>query len=232
MKKLLLLGVLPALFIMLSSCGSNKSTTVKNVKLDNQIDSVSYALGVNVASWAKPNGLEDLNMDAFVDGFISVLEDKDVKITNDEAMPIIQTYMMMAQERKADENLVKGQEFLAKNREKSGITTTESGLQYEVMKEGTGPQPTEASTVTVHYHGTLMDGTIFDSSVDRGEPATFPLGNVIPGWTEGLQYMKVGSKFKFYIPSELAYGPNPRPGGPIGPNEMLIFEVELLTVEN
>jgi len=231
MKKTILGFFLPAIVIMFASCSSSDITGSKKVKLEASIDSVSYALGVNVASWAKPNGLTELNMDAFVYGFVSVLNDEDLKITNEEAQPIIQAYMMKAAELKGVENLEKGLKFLEENGKKAGIITTESGLQYEVMKEGTGPQPADTSMVTVHYHGTLIDGSVFDSSVDRGEPATFPLNGVISGWTEGLQYMKVGAKYKFYIPSELAYGANPRPGGPIGPNEVLIFEVELLGIE-
>lgn len=121
-----------------------------------------------------------------------------------------------------------GIEFLEKNKKRKEVKTTESGLQYEILKEGNGPKPSVSSVVKVHYTGTLIDGTKFDSSVDRGEPIEFSLNQVIAGWTEGLQLMPIGSKFKFYIPSELAYGDNPRPGGPIKPGSTLIFDVELL----
>ena len=124
-----------------------------------------------------------------------------------------------------------GEEFLAENAKKEGVITTESGLQYIIMKEGTGKKPTETSNVTVHYHGTTPDGTVFDSSVERGEPATFNLNQVIKGWTEGVALMKEGAKYKFFIPQELAYGANPRPGGPIKPYMPLIFEVELISIQ-
>jgi FKBP-type peptidyl-prolyl cis-trans isomerase len=132
--------------------------------------------------------------------------------------------------KKGDENMKKGQEFLAQNGKKAGVKTTASGLQYEVIKEGTGKQPTAENTVTVHYTGTLINGKKFDSSVDRGEPATFPLKGVIAGWTEGLQLMKIGAKYRFYIPSNLGYGERGA-GADIGPNETLIFDVELIDVK-
>lgn len=128
----------------------------------------------------------------------------------------------------AMEALQRGREFLATNAKREGVTTTASGLQYEVITMGTGDQPSATSTVTVHYEGTLTDGTVFDSSISRGQPATFPLNRVIRGWTEGLQLMPIGSKFRFYIPSELAYGAGGQ--GPIGPNEVLVFVVELISI--
>jgi FKBP-type peptidyl-prolyl cis-trans isomerase FkpA len=124
----------------------------------------------------------------------------------------------------------KGEDFLKENAKKEGVKTTASGLQYKVLKEGEGKSPTATDTVTVHYRGTLLDGTEFDSSYKRGEPAEFPLNRVIKGWTEGVQLMKEGSKFQFFIPSGLAYGERGTPGGPIGPNETLVFEIELLKV--
>lgn len=130
----------------------------------------------------------------------------------------------------AEENLTKGQAFLSENSQREGVQVTESGLQYEVIEEGSGVSPSETDTVVVHYHGTLIDGTVFDSSVDRGEPATFAVNRVIEGWTEGLQLMKPGAKYKFYIPSELAYGPQQR-SEEIKANSTLIFEVELLEIK-
>ncbi|MDB4121425.1 FKBP-type peptidyl-prolyl cis-trans isomerase, partial [bacterium] len=130
----------------------------------------------------------------------------------------------------AAENKEAGEKFLAENKTKEGVQTTASGLQYSVLKEGTGEKPTTASKVKVHYHGTLIDGTVFDSSVDKGEPAEFGVTQVIKGWTEGLQLMNVGAKYKFFVPSSLAYGANPRPGGVIKPNATLIFDVELLEI--
>lgn len=128
-------------------------------------------------------------------------------------------------------NAKAGQDFLAENAKRDSVKVTPSGLQYEVLQEGTGAKPTATSTVKVNYEGKLIDGTVFDSSYERGEPISFPLNRVIPGWTEGLQLMSVGSKYRFYIPSELAYGEQGTPGGPIGPNCALIFEVELLGIE-
>lgn len=129
---------------------------------------------------------------------------------------------------KASANLKTGEEFLAKNKERSEVTTTQSGLQYEVLTEGTGEKPTARNSVTCHYHGTLIDGTVFDSSVQRGQPATFPLSAVIKGWTEGLQYMTTGSKYRFYIHPDLGYGDR-QVSAQIGPNSTLIFDVELIS---
>lgn len=130
----------------------------------------------------------------------------------------------------AQQNLKEGQEFLAENAKRPEVKTTETGLQYEVLQEGNGPKPTAADAVEVHYEGRLIDGTVFDSSYERGETITFPLNRVIPGWTEGLQLMPVGSKYRLYIPSNLGYGPQGTPGGPIGPNATLIFDVELISI--
>jgi FKBP-type peptidyl-prolyl cis-trans isomerase FkpA len=131
----------------------------------------------------------------------------------------------------ADPNSEKGEAFLKENSTKEGVKTTASGLQYKVLKEGTGKSPKATDTVEVHYKGTLLDGTEFDSSIKRGQPATFPLNRVIPGWTEGVQLMKEGAKYQFTIPSKLAYGERGTPGGPIPPNSTLIFEVELLSIK-
>ncbi|RMG10007.1 MAG: FKBP-type peptidyl-prolyl cis-trans isomerase, partial [Planctomycetota bacterium] len=163
---------------------------------------VSYALGYRIAVAFG----EEVDLEVFRRGFADGLAKKDAALSQAEMMQSLQQFQRQRGERLAAENLEKGRAFLAANKEKEGVHTTPSGLQYKVLKEGTGPSPTATDRVTVHYHGTLIDGTVFDSSVERGKPATFPLNGVIRGWTEGLQLMKVGGKTIFYLPAELAYG--------------------------
>jgi FKBP-type peptidyl-prolyl cis-trans isomerase len=206
----------------------------KDVKLNNNVDSVSYAIGFlvgnnNVKNLSKVPGGKDLDIKIMSAAFEAASMEGDVKMTEEEANQMLQTYFQEAGKKQAQVNLEEGNAFLEKNGAREGVTTTESGLQYEVITEGTGPKPTATDKVRVHYHGTLIDGTVFDSSVDRGEPATFGVGQVIKGWTEALQLMPVGSKWKVYIPAELAYGERGA-GGDIGPNQALIFEVELLEI--
>jgi len=158
-----------------------------------------------------------------------VIEGKDLKIDPQTANANLQTYMQGKAERAGAENKTKGEAFLAENGKRAEVKTLESGLQYEVITEGTGAKPAATDKVTVHYHGTLIDGTVFDSSVDRGQPASFPVNGVIPGWVEALQLMPTGSKWKLFIPSDLAYGPRGA-GGDIGPNATLVFDVELISI--
>ncbi len=234
--KFILVALVGVFFI--TACNSQKETASnKKVDLSTEVDSVSYALGFNVASQVKSQGFSELNYDAVAKALMDVYESGDLLISEMECGQVLQEFSQKAYQRQMEEmqagsedNLKEGQEFLAKNKTKPGIKVTESGIQYEVIKEGTGPKPKATDVVNVHYHGTLIDGTVFDSSVERGEPIEFGLNQVIPGWTEGVQLMPVGSKYKFYIPSELAYGANPRPGGPIGPNMALIFEIELFDI--
>ena len=198
-------------------------------------DKVSYFYGADVAKSFRDNGV-DINLEIFLQGLKDTIEKKPAKYTDAEleaAMTAFAQQMMAKQAAVAAEaggkNVEEGAKYLADNGKKEGVTTTASGLQYEVLKKGDGAQPQATDTVTVHYTGTLLSGKVFDSSVKRGEPATFPLNQVIPGWTEGVQLMNVGSKFKFTIPSKLAYAE--RGAGPdIGPNSTLIFEVELLSI--
>ncbi len=216
----------------LASCQTGNRS---NPTLTNELDSTSYALGViigesNKMQMAQVPGADDLNKDILVAAFEKQLKgDSSVVITPQEAQNILQNYFQSVASKEADANSKAGEEFLAENGKRSEVTTTESGLQYEVLVEGTGEKPTLESTVLCHYHGTLIDGTVFDSSVDRGEPIDFPVKGVIRGWTEALQLMPVGSKWKLYIPSELAYGSQGTQGA-IGPNATLIFEVELLEI--
>lgn len=220
--------------LLVVSC--NKTGATKK-PLKTELDSVSYAIGMDVARNVKTS-FDDFDNELFIQGFTNFSDSTDILLEQADAQKVVQAYFQKKQQEKAAErqaagqkNKEEGEAFLAENKAKDGVQTTESGLQYIVLKEGTGAQPTTASKVKVHYHGTLLDGTVFDSSVDRGEPAEFGVTQVIKGWTEGLQLMKEGAKYKFFVPQELAYGANPRPGGAIQPYATLIFDVELLEVK-
>jgi FKBP-type peptidyl-prolyl cis-trans isomerase FklB len=205
-----------------------KSETPKEVVLNNEIDSVSYSLGVNIGENVNTQ-FKDIKIENFLSGMKEVINGKEPKINNDQALMIIQNYFAKKQSAMSEEKIDEGRTFLEENGKKEGVTTLESGLQYTVITEGTGPKPKLEDNVTTHYHGTLIDGTVFDSSVDRGEPASFPVGGVIKGWTEALQLMSVGSKWKLFVPYDLAYGERGA-GQQIGPYSTLIFEVELLSI--
>ncbi|MCR9173076.1 MAG: FKBP-type peptidyl-prolyl cis-trans isomerase [bacterium] len=182
-----------------------------------------------------------INLDKLEAGFIDGVNEKASRVSDDAFQGMKESInaeadRLQAAKAEKDAELYKGnkeagEKFLAENAKKPGVKVTESGLQYEVLKAGSGPKPSATSRVTVHYHGTTIDGAVFDSSVDRGEPATFGVNQVIKGWTEALQLMPKGAKYKLYIPQELAYGATPQPGGPIEPYEALIFEVELLEIQ-
>ena len=214
--------------IILSSC----ETGIKpNVNLQSDLDTISYVIGADIAISLKNAGVEEINYDAFFNGLTDVFEENDLKIEEEKLRPYINKYLTDLRTQKSEKTLEEGRAFLEENKKKDGIITTESGLQYEIITEGTGKSPSDTDIVNCHYHGTLIDGTVFDSSVEKGEAIEFALNRVISGWTEGLQLMKEGSKFRFYIPTELAYGQNPRRGGPVEPNMALIFEVELFEVK-
>ena len=198
-------------------------------KLKTEIDSVSYCIGVNIGENLK-NQISDIDIKDFMNGISDVLSDKsEPKISNAEAQKILQEYFSKQQELKSKKAKEEGENFLAENSKKKGVTTLESGLQYEIITNGEGAKPTLNDQVTTHYHGTLIDGTVFDSSVERGQPATFPVSGVIKGWTEALQLMSVGSKWRLYVPYDLAYGERGA-GANIGPFTTLIFEVELISI--
>jgi FKBP-type peptidyl-prolyl cis-trans isomerase FklB len=207
----------------------NKKVMEQTFTLKNQLDTVSYALGANIAENLKQQGFENLSIEAFAQAFKDVADKKQLLVTADQARTILNEYFTQLQQEKANKNSVAGQKFLEENKKRPEVVTLPSGLQYEILKEGDGPTPKATDRVTTHYHGTLIDGTVFDSSVERGQPATFPVNGVIQGWVEALQLMKVGSKWKLYIPSNLAYGERGA-GDSIGPNTTLIFEVELLSI--
>tara|TARA_Y100000385_G_C12982835_1_gene589229 strand:+ start:232 stop:912 length:681 start_codon:yes stop_codon:yes gene_type:complete len=212
--------------MILSSCSNN--TTDKTP--ETEMEKVSYSLGINVATGVKAQGLDTIDANAVAKAFNDVFEGNDLDISEEESMKILQDYFGKLQAAKQAKSSEVGSAYLTKNATKEGVITTESGLQYEVLTTGNGSKkPTTADQVTVHYHGMLTDGTVFDSSVDRGEPAQFGVTQVIPGWIEALQLMSVGDKWKLTIPSELAYGDRGA-GGLIGPGATLVFEVELLGI--
>jgi FKBP-type peptidyl-prolyl cis-trans isomerase FklB len=194
------------------------------------MDKISYALGMNIAQSLNTSGLEKLEYDDFLKGLKSVLEEEIPVMGMDEANQLLQKHFKAIQEKMQEAGRQKTAAFFTKNGQREGIVTLESGLQYEVLKAGDGEKPDANDKVQCHYHGTLIDGTVFDSSVQRGEPAVFPVNGVIQGWVEALQLMQVGSKWRLYVPSDLAYGSHGA-GGVIGPDASLIFEVELLAIE-
>lgn len=204
---------------------------------EKKLDRISYALGLSMGNNFRASGIQELNIGDFADGVAAVFNGSQPKMTYDEAKAEIQAFFSAMEARQKEEaakmaevNEAQGKAFLEKNGKRAQVKTTPSGLQYEVLVEGNGQQPSPQDQVEVHYTGTLLDGTKFDSSVDRGVPATFGVTQVIPGWVEALQLMKEGSKWRLFIPSNLAYGPAGTPGGPIGPNQTLLFDVELLKV--
>lgn len=194
------------------------------------IKAVSYCVGMSLAGSLKQQNLGALSPDVLAEAIKDAFEGKSMKYTPQEADQIIQNFLRIESEKQFGANKEAGEAFLAENKNREGVKTTASGLQYEIIEEGSGPKPSADSQVTVHYHGTLIDGTVFDSSVNRGEPATFGVNQVIPGWTEALQLMPKGAKYRLFIPQELAYGANPHPGGPIQPYMALIFDVELIEI--
>ncbi len=205
--------------------------------MENQeLDRLSYALGLSMGNNFRASGIETINVQDFADGVAAVYYGSKPKMSYDEAKAEIQKYFtaLEAKQQEAakvmsEANAQAGRDFLDANGKRAEVKITPSGLQYEVIKQGNGPKPDRTDRVVVHYTGKLIDGTVFDSSVERGEPATFGVTQVIPGWVEALQLMNAGSQWRLFIPSDLAYGPNGA-GGAIGPNQTLIFDVELLEV--
>jgi FKBP-type peptidyl-prolyl cis-trans isomerase FkpA len=221
--------------IVLFACNAGGKTDKSSAPAETAVNTgspadedTSYAFGMALGSDLKQTGLQ-FNYDAFTQGFKDCMEGKETRISMDNAIQIIQTAFMAAMTKQAEENRARETQFLEENGKKNGIQTTASGLQYEAMIQGNGAKPTASDTVSVHYEGTLIDGTVFDSSYVRGEPSQFPLGGVIPGWTEGIQLMNVGSTYRLYLPSALAYGEEGA-GNSIPPNSVLIFKVELLSI--
>ena len=193
------------------------------------MDKVSYALGLSIGNNFQNSGINDLQIEDFVKGLKDILGGQTPEISYDEAKQVINDYFMKLQKEKFEINKKAGEEFLNINKGKAGVVTLPSGLQYLVLQKGEGPKPTASDKVKCHYHGTLINGTVFDSSVQRGEPAVFGVSQVIPGWVEALQLMPVGSKWRLFIPSDLAYGEHGA-GEAIEPNSALVFDVELLDI--
>ena len=193
------------------------------------MDKVSYALGLSIGNNFQNSGINDLQIEDFVKGLKDILGGQTPEISYDEAKQVINDYFMKLQKEKFEINKKAGEEFLNINKGKAGVVTLPSGLQYQVLQKGEGPKPTASDKVKCHYHGTLINGTVFDSSVQRGEPAVFGVSQVIPGWVEALQLMPVGSKWRLFIPSDLAYGEHGA-GEAIEPNSALVFDVELLDI--
>lgn len=216
----------------LLACQSN---TQDNIKMNSQTDSVSYAIGLDIGKNLKSQKIE-VAAEVLAQGIKDIIDSNKTLLTETEAQEVLMAFQkrLMAKHEEmmkgqGDKNKLAGEEFLAANKAKEGVVTLPNGLQYKVIKMGTGKNPKATDNVTVHYRGTLIDGTEFDSSIGRGEPATFQLDQVIKGWTEGVQLMPVGSKFEFYIPSDLGYGDRSA-GQLIQPNSTLIFEVELISI--
>lgn len=193
------------------------------------LDKLSYALGISLGNNLKNSGFTGLNYAEIARGMEEIDKGNELSMTLQEAQELINMHYQQAQEKLYEKNIQEGTDFLKKNAEREGVITTPSGLQYEIITKGAGVVPTATDQVKVHYHGTLLNGKVFDSSVDRGEPASFGVTQVISGWVEALQLMPVGSKWKLFIPSDLAYGARGA-GESIAPHTTLVFEVELLDI--
>ncbi len=194
-----------------------------------KMDKISYALGLGIGHQLKNMGIENFSVEDFAQSIKDVMEEKATAMTSQEAQTLLNTYFQEKQKAESQKAISEGKAFLEENAKKEGVVTTKSGLQYEILTEGTGKQPKATDTVRCHYEGSLINGSVFDSSYKRGEPAEFGLNQVIPGWTEGVQLMKEGAKYRFYIPYLLGYGENGA-GSSIPPYSTLIFDVELIKV--
>lgn len=236
MKKIIIQAVI---FVLMASCipasakdGDAAGTAVKAV--DEKETAVSnsdlfYAIGILFGANLKDMDISGVDYDSMNKGMKDFQSGSSSKMNRDQAMTLVKKVLLQKQKKAGEENAAREKDFLQSNSGKAGVRTTSSGLQYEVIREGSGKKPAETDRVKVHYKGTLLDGRTFDSSIDRGEPSVFRLNEVIPGWTEALQLMTTGSKYRFFVPSKLAYGP--QANGMITPNSLLIFEIELLSIE-
>ncbi|MCK5536089.1 MAG: FKBP-type peptidyl-prolyl cis-trans isomerase [Bacteroidales bacterium] len=199
------------------------------MNLELKLEKISYSLGASVGQSLIDQGFGELQFEAFVEGLKDVYSNGKLKIDPNEGNKLLNEFMQEIQAKKGASAKVDGEKFLEENKKRKEVTITDSGLQYEVIEEGNGALPQASSSVTVHYHGTFTDGKVFDSSYDRNEPATFPVNGVIPGWTEALQLMKTGAKWRLFIPSHIAYGEQGA-GASIPPHSALVFDVELISI--
>lgn len=203
----------------------------RTIVLKNQFDSLSYAIGISMAKFYREQGVENLNIPVLNKAIEDGLHGDSTLLSDNEAVAVMSQTAQRMSEKKAEGNIKAGEEFLEKNKRDATVIVLADGLQYKILTPGTGAKPTLQDTVKVHYTGKLIDGTVFDSSVDRGEPLDIPVSGVIKGWTEALQLMPVGSKWRLYIPSSLAYG-NRQAGPVIKPGSALVFDVELISIAN
>ncbi|MFN1833921.1 FKBP-type peptidyl-prolyl cis-trans isomerase [Balneola sp. MJW-20] len=217
-----------SIFITVTAC--NNGGASNDTSLNSKIDSVSYAVGYQQGNFLRNEGLGDLSESDYRTGFSTGLSESDPVMTEEQMFALINTFRQELAEESRKENIAEGEDFLESNKENDGVMVTDSGLQYKVITEGDGDSPAETDVVKVNYEGKLIDGRVFDSSYDRGEPVTFRLNGVIRGWTEGLQLMREGGTYEFYIPYNLAYGNQAPQGSIIEPFETLIFKVELIEV--
>jgi FKBP-type peptidyl-prolyl cis-trans isomerase FklB len=228
MRRIFLLGIV---LVMFSSCNIfRRAEKGDKQTLNTPMERFSYALGMSIGENFLEAGLDSVETDFLLKGINDMIKQREKLLAPEEAAMVIQEFIGKAEQRKSEVNREVEQKFFEQNKKREGIKTTETGLQYEIIEQGNGPKPTIVDQVTVHYHGTLIDGTVFDSSVDRSEPMTFPVTSVIPGMQEAILMMPVGSKWRLYVPSSLAYGETGA-GGVIDPYAPLIFEVELIKIE-
>jgi FKBP-type peptidyl-prolyl cis-trans isomerase FklB len=236
--KLFIITILTVSFLMPGMAQKKKKNSKKDkieavsdtIFLKTKLDSISYGLGVLFGGNLKRGGLDSINSKLLSMGFDAAMKNQKSSISPETANALLNQYAQDLNKAKSDKNLAAGQAFLEKNKTDSGVVVLPSGLQYKILKVGTGEKPTLNNKVKVHYHGTLIDGTVFDSSVERGEPIELNVGGVIEGWKEALQLMPEGSKWRLFVPSNLGYGEKGAQGSPIGPNATLIFEVELISI--